>query len=346
MLIRPIREDEKDLYNSVVEHPIQTWEWGQFRKQTGKKVEHLGFFENGQIKKALLVTFRPVPKFKQYSVGYCARGFRPDEDQISALKQLGAQHNALFIKIEPNVTVPAEDRAELKPLIQKMANQGFEPGRPYFAKHTFQVDLTLSEDELFSNLKSKTRYNVKLAQKKGVKIIEDNSKQGLEIYIEILQEILDRKGFYLHSPEYFRNMWQTLQGTDIMHIFHAVYDDTSLVSWVLFKWQDMAYYPYGASRDLHREVMPSNLMMWELLMWAKKQGAKTFDMWGSLGPNPDKNNPWYGFHRFKKGYGGDLMRFVGTYDLVLQQPHYKLFRLVDNLRWKYLRAKNQINNFL
>lgn len=345
MLIRQIREDEKEIYNSVVSHPLQTWEWGEFRKKTGKKVERIGFFEKGQIQQALTATFHPLPKFKQYSVGYCPRAFKPDENQLAALKQIGEQHNAIFIKLEPNVAVSVANTAELKPLAKFLSDHECQLGRPFFAKYTYFVDLSKTEKELFSNLDSKTRYNVRLAGKKGVKIIENSSQEGLDIYLKILQETLDRQHFYLHSPEYFKKMWQTLQGSDIMHIFHAVYNDTPLVSWIMFKWQDMVYYPYGASRDIHREVMASNLMMWEMIMWAKKQGAKTFDMWGSLGPEADPKDAWYGFHRFKKSYGGEHMRFVGTFDLVLQEPHYKIFRMADDLRWKFLRIKSKLSDF-
>ncbi len=344
MLIRPIRLEEKDLYNSIVNHPLQTWEWGEFRKKTGKKIERIGFFENGQIQKAFQATFHPIPKLNKFSIGYLPRGFKPDEEQISALKQIGQKHNALFIKLEPNVTFPVENRAEFKPLIKLLTNNDCEPGRPFFAKYTFQIDLTQSEEELFAKLKSKTRYNVRLANRKGVHIVEDSSRKGLEIYLDILQETLDRQGFYLHSPEYFKTMWQQLKDSGMMHIFHAVYENTPLVSWIMFKWKDIIYYPYGASKDIHREVMASNLMMWEMLTWAKKQGAKIFDMWGSLGPEADRSHPWYGFHNFKKGYGGIHTRFVGTFDLILQQPHYKIFKAVDNLRWKFLRAKTKIND--
>jgi lipid II:glycine glycyltransferase (peptidoglycan interpeptide bridge formation enzyme) len=344
MLIRPIRLEEKNLYNSIVNHPLQTWEWGEFRKKTGKKIERIGFFEDGQIQKAFQAIFHPIPKLNQFSIGYFPRGFQPDEEQISALKQIGQKHNAVFIKLEPNVTSPIENRAEFKPLIKFLVDNDCEPGRPFFAKYTYQVDLTQSEEELFAKLKSKTRYNVRLASRKGVHIVEDSSRKGLEIYLNILQETLDRQGFYLHSPEYFKTMWEQLKDSDMMHIFHAVYEDTPLVSWIMFKWKDVIYYPYGASLDAHRETMASNLMMWEMITWAKKQGAKTFDMWGSLGPEANQSDPWYGFHNFKKGYGGVHTRFVGTFDLILQQPHYKIFKAVDSLRWKFLRAKTRIND--
>ena len=342
MLTRPIRLEEKELYNSVVNHPVQTWEWGEFRRQTGKKIERVGFFEDGQIKQALQVSFHPIPKLPQYTIGYCPRAFEPNPDQLAALKQLGEQHNAIFIKLEPNVTTPIENRAKLKPLIKFLTENNCQPGKPFFYQHTFELDLTQSEKELFANLKSKTRYNVNLASRKGVKIVEDNSRSGLKIYLDILEETLKRQGFYLHSPAYFKQMWQLLKDSDLFHLFHASLDGTPLVSWIMFKWQNKVYYPYGASRDVHREVMASNLMMWEMITWAKREGAKVFDVWGSLGLNPDKNDPWYGFHRFKEGYGGQLMQFVGTFDLVLKQPHYQLFRFADSWRWKVLNLKSKL----
>ncbi|MBP9819450.1 peptidoglycan bridge formation glycyltransferase FemA/FemB family protein, partial [Candidatus Woesebacteria bacterium] len=99
------------------------------------------------------------------------------------------------------------------------------------------------------------------------------------------------------------------------------------------------YYPYGASRSLHRDVMASNLLMWEMIKFGKAQGCTTFDMWGSLGPEPNEKDPWFGFHRFKKGYGGDLMEFLGTYDLVVDPPLYKIFNIGENLRWKWLKFR-------
>lgn len=343
MLIRPIREDEKEIFNQVANHPLQTWEWGKFRKKTGVEVERIGFFDNGQLQKTLQVTFHPLPKF-DYTIGYFPRGFKPGENQLSALRQIGKKHKALFVKLEPNIAIEVENKANFKQLAHFLVKQDCEPGRPLFTKHTFQLDLTPSEDELFSNLKSKTRYNVRLAGKKGVQIIEDSSREGLQVYLDILQETIDRQGFYAHDPDYFLKMWQQLNDGNMMRIFHAVYDNTTLASWIIFKLHDKIYYPYGASRNLHRDVMASNLLMWEVILYGKRQGCHTFDMWGALGPNADKNHPWYGFHRFKRGYGGDLMRFIGTYDLVLEPTLYRIFKVLDNIRWKYLRLKTKLSN--
>ena len=137
-------------------------------------------------------------------------------------------------------------------------------------------------------------------------------------------------------------MWEALGDSGMMHIFHGVYENKIIVSWIIFVFNGILYYPYGASRDEHRDVMASNLMMWEMILFGKRQGCAKFDMWGSLGPDPNPKDPWFGFHRFKKGYGGELMEYVGSFDLISDPPLYKIFRIAENLRWKYLRLRAKI----
>ena len=83
--------------------------------------------------------------------------------------------------------------------------------------------------------------------------------------------------------------------------------------------------------------MASNLIMWEAMRWGKANGVKLFDLWGALGPNPDKNNPWYGFHKFKEGYGGELVELVGSYDLILKPLLYFVYNFANKVRWVFLR---------
>lgn len=340
MIARALRPEEKELYNSVVHHPLQTWEWGEFRKETGVSVERIGFFKQNKLLDAIQVTFHPLPLFGK-TVGYFPRGFPPNEEQLSALKQLGKQHNALFIKLEPNVSGP-QGKALENPLSSLMSAYDLRPSRSLFTRYTFQIDLTLPEETLFEQLESKTRYNVRLASKKGVQIFENTSESGMEQYIEVLEETTKRQGFYAHSPAYFRNMWQTLGKSGLLRIFTAVYNQKVLSVWIMFMLNGVLYYPYGASRNEGREVMPNNLMMWEMIRFGKRNNCHLFDLWGSLGPNPNPKDPWFGFHKFKKGYGGTLTEFVGTYDLVIDTALYPLFQVVDSARWMYLKLRTKL----
>ena len=112
-------------------------------------------------------------------------------------------------------------------------------------------------------MSSKTRYNVRLAMKKGVKVFEDSTDRGLEDYIKVLEETTSRQKFYAHTPDYFRKMWAELKDSGMMHIFKASYENQVLVTWIVFTFNGNLYYPYGASRDLHRDLMASNLIMWK-----------------------------------------------------------------------------------
>lgn len=338
MLLRPVRPEERTIYNQSVDHPLQSWEWGEFRRHTGVEVERVGLFDSGKLKTGIQVTFHPIPVIGG-TAGYYPKGFMPNAEQLAALKQLGQKHDALFVKMEPNIARPVEAKSAHTSIIDFLQEHESVPGRPLFTKYSFQLDLTKSEDELFAQLNSKTRYNVNLAYKKGVIITEDTSQAGMNTYLDILAETTKRQGFYAHGPDYFQKMWDVLSNSGMLRIFHAVYQDTVLTSWIMFEFNGVLYYPYGASRSIHRNVMASNLMMWEMIRYGQTRGLKVFDMWGSLGPEPDKKHPWYGFHRFKKGYGGALVEFVGTFDLVINPPKYKLFRIGDTLRWKYLRLK-------
>lgn len=344
MIIRELREEEKEQYNEIVHHPMQSWEWGEFKKSTGLVVKRIGFFNQGKLNRALQVTFHPLPIIGK-NVGYLPMAFMPDEDQVHTLMELGKKNNALFIKIEPNLARSITSKSAFGPIAKFLVEKGAAIGRPFFSKYTFLLDLTPSEDKLFTNLDSKTRYNVRVAIKKGVEIYENTSEEGMEQYISILQETTKRQKFYAHTPDYFRKIWKSMGQSGILRIFNAVYEDQVLVSWIVFVFNGKLYYPYGSSSSKHRNVMASNLMMWEMIKFGKREGCSIFNMWGALGPDPDPRDPWYGFHKFKSGYGGTLSEYIGTFDLVIDQPLYKIFRIVEKMRWKLLRLKSKLSFF-
>ena len=341
MLIRSLREEEKQLYNRVVNHPLQSWEWGDFRTKTGLKVERVGFFDKGKLTRAYQVTFHHLPVLNR-QVGYLPKGFMPDEEQLASLQQVAKNYGALFIKLEPQIMEKVGTPSAHFQIAKFLQDHGARPGRPLFTKYTFVIDLHHSQDQLFSALTAKTRYNVNLAYKRGVRIYQDSSQTGLENYLKLLAETTHRQQFYAHSPDYFRVMWPILTQSGLMKIFHAIYQDQVISSWIMFEFNRVLYYPYGASSREHREVMANNLLMWEMIRYGQAQGCTKFDLWGALGPEPDPQHPWFGFHRFKAGYGGDLYESVGTYDLINDPRLYPIFRLAENWRWKFLRLKAKL----
>ncbi|HKC14458.1 MAG TPA: peptidoglycan bridge formation glycyltransferase FemA/FemB family protein [Patescibacteria group bacterium] len=313
-------------------HPLQSTQWAKFREKSGVKVINT---------KDLQLTIHKIPH-TNWNIGYLPKGPMPDLKMIEELRDIGKKENCILIQLEPNVLNNQDSKEKIKSLNLKPAVH------PLFTKYTFILDLTKNEEELLKNMHSKTRYNIKVAQKHGVEIVEDSSDKAFEEYLKLTKETTQRQGFYAHSEKYHRLMWETLRQAQgklskdklSAHLFLAKYKKRILAAWIVFVYNDTLYYPYGASSSENRETMASNLMMWEVIKWGKKIGLKKFDMWGALGPIPDKNDPWYGFHRFKEGYGPEHIEFVGSYDLVINPVLYEIYKVADKIRWTLLRIKN------
>lgn len=345
MITRQIRPEENEKYNLVITHPLQSWEWGKFRELTGVQVARMGLFDQEKLISGFQVTFHKIPK-TNYTIGYMPKGNLPDEYMIQALKKIAQDYNCIFIKLEPNVgsvCIPGQITKQTNSeIVDFLLKRGCVAGRPLFTKYTFQIDLIKSEQELFLNLKPKTRYNIRVAQKYGVKISEDNNPEAFEEYLKLTFETTKRQKFYAHDQNYHQKMWSVLQPAGMAHLLKASYQNKPLVAWIVFTFNNILYYPYGASSSQNREVMASNLMMWEAIRFGKSKNCTKFDLWGSLGPEANPKDPWYGFHRFKLGYNPQLIQFIGTFDLIINPTAYKFYNLADNLRWKWLKLKTSL----
>lgn len=344
MISRVMFSQEKELYDSVVIHPIQTWLWGEFLQSQGHKVYRIGVFEGEDIKSAFLVSFHKIPK-TGFSIGVLQRGPEIDQNMIDIIKKICKDEKAIFIKIEPNVIeyVYKKEETKSKPSNSvKYLEMGLNISpKVAFYPHSHVIDLTKTEDELLASMHSKTRYNIKVANRYGVEVVEDNSNAGFEKYLKLIFETTARQGFYLHTAQYHKNQWEILKKTSMPHILIANYQGEPLTAMMFFSVKDRFYYPYGASSEKNKNLQTSTLTMWEGIRLGKKLGCKTFDMWGSLGPEAKETDRGYGFSRFKQGFGGDLVQFVGSFDLVLNQNLYKLYNLVDKARWQLLRLKSK-----
>ena len=306
----------KDTFNRGASHPLQTWEWGEFRQAWGNKVVRLPF---GQI------IFSVIPHTK-LTIGTFIKGPRPNRKQIEELKRIGKKEKAIFIKLEPNILYNEQDL--------KLLKNYCHAGKTLFTPTTFWIDLTRSEEELLKSFTSKTRYNIRLAQKHGVEVKEDNSDKAFAKYLELTFATAKRQGFYAHSEKYHRLMWQSLKPARIARLLVAKYQGKIISTWILFIWKDCLYYPYGASYDQYKAVMANNLMLWEAIRLGKQLGLKTFDLWG--------REPGKGFTRFKEGYNPKVVEFLGSWDLIVEKPLYFLYRIVENLRWYWLRLSSKL----
>ncbi len=333
MIVREVEENEKDLYNKAASHVVQSWEWGEFRRKTGLDLVRMGQYEGRKLVSAYQLTFHSVPLFPQ-TIGYFPKGPMPDNKMLETLREIGKTKNAAYIKLEPNVITNENVKLKIENL------QGLiKSNKPLFTKYNFLIDLTKSEGQLLASMHPKTRYNISLAQRYGVEVKESRDEIDFDIYLKLYFETTRRQKYFGHTPAYHKLVWQTLAPANMARIIIARYRNKPLVAWMLFNFRDTLYYPYGGSSTEHREVMASNLVAWEAMRLGKKMGLKVFDMWGALAPNVSERDPWYGFHRFKAGYGPVHVEYVGTYDLILKNALYKSLNFADKLRWSYLRMR-------
>ena len=332
-MIREATEKDRKIFDKAARHPLQSWGWGEFRKQTGVEVWRLMETDGKEAEEVYQITWHRIPKTK-YFIGYCPKSAIPDKEVLETIKKEAQKKGAILVKFEPN---ERNLKTETEKIDSLKKSYRFKEGKPLFTKYTFQLDISKGEEELLKKMHQKTRYNIRVAEKKGVQIIEDNSEAGFEEYWKLTEETTKRQKFFAHTKNYHHKMWQKMIVEGTGQLLKAVYEGKVLTAWVLFELGGVLYYPYGASSNEKREVMASNLMMWEAIKMGKKLGCKTFDMWGSLGPVPDEKDPWYGFHRFKQGYGGELVEFVGTYDLVINPVLYQVYEMAERIRWILLK---------
>jgi len=326
MTIRKDKPIQKSSWDRMAGHPLQSYAWGEFRASMGVDLVRTPY---GQM------TFHAIPN-TAYTIGYFPKGPAPTHAMIRRLTKEGTQRKAVFIQLEPNEKKqPDTDRA--------YRALGLVPSKhPLFTPHTFILDLSKSEPELLEAMHPKTRYNVRVAQRHGVVVAEDNSDGAFAAYLKLAEETTARQEYYAHNRTYHEHMWRIMRDAGIAHMFTASYRGNLLAAWIIFAWKKTLYYPYGTSSRDHREVMAPTLLLWEIARWGKRRGYTAFDLWGALGQQPDTNDPWYGFHRFKQGFTPDLVTFTGSYDLVLRPVLYRVYAVADTLRWVFLRLKARI----
>lgn len=338
-MIEEVTIKDKLKFNDLATHPLQSWEWGDFRKSMGLKVLRLGRLDHKKnLREIAQISIHSLP-FNSYTIGYFPRGSLPSSEMIKQLMEVGKQYKSIFLKLEPNIKKEEDNMQSFTNSSEFYIKQS---PHPLFTKYTFQLDLTKSEEDLLKMMHPKTRYNIKIAQKHGVTVKEDNSSKAFEEYLRLSFETTKRQKFYAHNEDYHRKMWKTLQSCGIAHLLTARYKGEILVTWIVFLFNQALYYPYGASSTRFKNVMASNLMMWEAIKFGQRSGARLFDMWGALGPEPNQSDSWYGFHKFKEGYSPTLVEFVGSYDLIINKILYRAYNHTYNLRRKVLKIQSYL----
>jgi len=325
-------------------HILQSYRWGQFKEQFGWQAHRLTLVEQDAIVAGVQVLLRRLPMGR--TLAYVPRGpvVAPDDD--AALRQilghamaLARRHRAIFLKVEPAWGVSDDPQSLWNEL-------GMKPGETVQPRSTIMVDLTGSEDTWLGRMKSKTRYNIRLAGRKGITVREGN-KDDLPVFHELMAVTGQRDHFAVRDLAYYREVWDLFASAGLATLLLAEFEGDVLAGLMPFVFGKTAWYMYGASSNRHRNKMPTYALQLAAMRWAKSRGCATYDLWGvpDEAPadqnedidltNPPKGSLW-GVYRFKKGFGGRHFRSAGSYDAVLAPSLFWAYRQVQ--KWRHRRT--------
>lgn len=303
-------------------HILQTPNWGKLKADFGWSPQ---FIRQGDV--GAMILFRRLPL--GLSIAYIPRGPIDDEDWgsfWSEVDDLCRQEGAVFLRVEPEIWQPASEdfiKGLLPGFIE--SEQTVQPPR------TILIDLQASEEEILMEMKSKTRYNIRLAGRKEVVV---RSSSDVESFHNMMLTTGDRDEFGIHSLPYYQRAFDLFAPQGACVLLMAEYENQPLAGLMAFAHKQNAWYFYGASTNQERNRMPTYLLQWEAIRWAKNKGCLVYDMWGV----PDFAEPvleetflersegLWGVYRFKRGFGGEIRRTIGAWDRVYRPLLYKLYK--------------------
>jgi peptidoglycan pentaglycine glycine transferase (the first glycine) len=389
---------EATTWNSLIStlpnpHFLQTYEWGQVKAEYGWSPLYAVWEDDGKwmVESNLnrLSTFRsPVAAAlilrkqilrngfaARLSILYTPKGPLLDWTNeslrnrvLNDLQSLAKKQGAIFLKMDPDVVlgtgVPSSAREVVdhrgRAILSELERRGWRYSSDQIQfKNTMLIDLSPSEEELLARMKQKTRYNIRLAKKKGVELRIGKPDDFAMLY-KMYAETSVRDGFVIRDEGYYQIVWQTFMARDQSPVSNLQspitnYREASLwdqlpstepliaevggepiTAIFVFYFAGRAYYVYGMSRDVYREKMPAYLLQWEAIKRAKARGCKVYDLWGAPDVFDESDSMW-GVYRFKEGLGGEVVRTLGAWDFAPNPFWYKLYseiipRLLDVMR--------------
>ncbi len=323
-------------------HFLQSRVWGEFKSQFGWFAERIGVIQQGRLAAGAQVLFRRLPL--GFTIAYVPRGpVLVDRDHsllVALVREMDAvarRHRAIFLKVEPDW----EDTTDARELLRAA---GFRPSpQTVQPRSTIVVDLTPEPEEILARMKSKWRYNIRLARRKGVIVRPVQTEAEMDQFVVLMKETARRDGFPIHTEVYYRRAWQMFGQGDAGTLLMAWYDNLPLAGIFVVKYGKTAIYMYGASSNRERNRMPNHLLQWEGMMWARERGATRYDLWGipdEVGAQPEvwarrtpeRTDGLWGVFRFKQGFGGRIVRTVGAWDRVYMSGLYKVYAWIVNKR--------------
>ncbi len=344
MHLRISTKEEENIWNQLIianpdgGHFLQSFQWGEFKAKWEWEPQRFILEENNGKKLAIQILKRKTPLGW---IWYCPKG--PNLASFSAaqwphilksLAKTAQKNNVLLIKIEPEVI-------ETKEEIKKYKSFGLVKSRLdlQFKATTF-VDLRKSEEEIMAGFKQKTRYNIRLSQKRGIAVQENNSSDGINIMYNLYKETGNRANFFLRPKEYTLEYWKKCINANLGKIFIARINNEPVAGLFAYYLGKKIWYKDGGSSRNHKESMSPYALQWSVMQWAKKNRFETYDM-VAVPPKSERSekSPWWGLYKFKSGFNPNITEFVGCLDLPIKKRSYSIWRKIEP---RYLQIYKKI----
>jgi lipid II:glycine glycyltransferase (peptidoglycan interpeptide bridge formation enzyme) len=348
MQVREFFENDREQWDKFVGwfptgDLLQSFAWGDLKQTGGWTPIRLAAEQDGEIVGAVSILKRRLPRLNK-CIFYAPRGpvcdFTHSEvlgALMDAIRRRANREGAILFKIDPPVTA---DRADVVSALKSLGfrqtadAEGFGGVQP---RCVMQLDLTPSLDDILAGCKPKWRYNIRLAEKKGVEVRSECTLGDMRTFYDLLLETAKRDKFLVRGYEYYEHMWKTLVEPGFAKLFLTFFECEAVAGALSFLYGDKCWYTYGASSNRHRNVMPNHLMQWRMIEWAKESGCIWYDFRGvSQQQEQDPEDHLGGLNRFKEGFGAQFVEYIGEFDLPLSGPWY----------WAWTVAKPKITAFM
>lgn len=352
-------------------HFLQTYEWGQVKAEYGWEPLYAVWDADGTWKvvndpnllstvhspvAAALILKRQIIRngfAARLSILYSPKGPLLDWTNeslrnrvLNDLQSFAKEQGAIFLKMDPDVVlgtgVPKSEEEVIdnggQVVISELKRRGWEYSSDQIQfRNTVLIDLNPSEEELLARMKQKTRYNIRLAEKKGV-VLRVGKLEDMPMLYKMYAETSMRDGFVIRDEGYYKTVWALFMNSSepTCEPIIAEVDGEPVAAIFVFYFAGRAYYVYGMSREVHREKMPNYHLQWEAVKRAKAKGCVVYDLWGAPEVFDESNSMW-GVYRFKEGLGGRVVRTLGAWDFAPSPLWYKMYseiipRVLDVMR--------------
>lgn len=315
---------------------LQTWTWGKLQEEIHAPFWRLVVEDKGKIIAVALVLERSLRL--GYSWLYIPRG----PIFLEGISE--NERDAAWIALEEKLKSLADERGSffvrIDPLFQTFSRHGWQKAsREVQPQHTLMLSLAPSEEELLAAMHPKTRYNIRVAERKGVQVRFSNDVQDVHAFLATSRSVTARNGFSYHPDEYYCGIIETLGKNGMAELAIAEVGGKAVAVHIMIYADGIATYAHGASMNKYRSYMAPALLYWKTILRAREKEMKLYDFFGVAPEHAADDHPWAGITRMKTGFGGTRVSYCGAYDLVLNEALYTMFNVTR-------KAKSFLKNSL